>query len=357
MAGDTSSSITSSLLAWYAQNRRDLPWRHTQDPYAITVSEFLLHQTRVQTALSYYLRFLERFPDWSSLAGAPLDDVLKVWEGLGYYARAQHLHALAQRVCQEYGGKLPDSAETLRRLPGIGPYTVGAILSIAYGQDEIAVDGNVRRVLCRVFQVTVDPTGREGIRQLQSIAHQLLPHGQAGTFNQALMDLAAAICTPRHPTCPRCPLCQPCLARQLHLQESLPVRRPTKPVPHYDMTAAIIRCGDQILITKRLLRGLLGGLWEFPGGKCEPGENLEDCLAQNIRTGLAIEIRVGALFTVVEHAYTHFRITLHAFDCRHSAGMPQAIGCSEWKWVTSSQLQDYAFSAANHPIIAMLQTA
>lgn len=356
MTGGTDPSrLTQRLLDWYQHHQRDLPWRRTKDPYRVTVSEFMLHQTRVQTVLPYYRRFLGVFPDWPSLAAAPLDRVLKAWEGLGYYARARNLHALAQRVCSEHGGHLPESEEALLALPGVGPYTAGAILSICFGRDRPAIDGNTRRVLCRVFQITQDPTRPEGRRRLQAIAASLLPPGQADIFNQAWMDLGAVICTPRRPACGECPLGDACRARKLQIQESLPVRRPRKPLPHHDIAAGVIWRGAQILIARRPPTGLLGGLWEFPGGKREPAESLEECLVREVREELGIDIEVDQLLSTVRHAYTHFRITLHAFHCRYISGEPQAIGCTAWKWVTPQQLDQYAFPAANRAIIESLQ--
>jgi A/G-specific adenine glycosylase len=347
--------IAQRLLTWYEQNRRDLPWRNTRDPYAITVAEFMLHQTRVATVLPYYRRFLRRFRNWSRLAGAAPDDVLKAWEGLGYYARARHLHELAQKVCAEFGGKLPASRDVLSTLPGIGAYTAGAILSIAFGQDEPAIDGNVRRVLCRAFKITQDPTRGEGKRRLEKTASALLPRGHAGAFNQALMDLGATICSSRHPACAGCPLHAPCKARHSGLQDSLPVRARKRPTPHYDVAAAVIWRDGEVLITRRPPRGLLGGLWEFPGGKREPGENLEDCLVREVREELGIEIGVGSLLTSVEHAYTHFRITLYAYHSRVISGQPQCRACTDWKWVRPSRLGEYAFPAANHAIIGRIR--
>ena len=349
--------LAQRLLEWYARNQRDLPWRRTRDPYRITVSEYMLHQTQVTTVLPYYARFLERFPNWASLASATLDEVLKAWEGLGYYARARNLHALAQRVCAHHGGQLPQSQDELLALPGIGEYTVGAILSTAFGQATPAIDGNTRRVLCRAFQVTEDPLSREGKRRLQTIAGSLLPTHQAGTFNQALMDLGAVVCTPRSPNCHDCPWRDDCRARQLGIQESLPVRRPRRPLPHQDIAAGVIWRGREVLIARRPPHGLLGGLWEFPGGKLEAGETLAQCLVREVREELGIEVHVGELLTAVQHAYTHFRITLHAFHCHYLSGEPQAIGCTAWAWVALEQLDDYAFPAANHRIIAALRTA
>ncbi len=352
------AQITEQLLAWYREHGRGLPWRRRRDPYAVWVSEVMLHQTQVATVLPYYQRFLERFPTLADLAQAPLDDILKVWEGLGYYARARNLHYAARRILAEHGGQFPDNWDTLRKLPGIGDYTAGAILSIAYGQDYPALDGNVRRVLSRLFHITVHAADAATKRHLYEIASSLLPPGQAGEFNQALMDLGATICTPRRPHCSICPLAQSCEACCLGIQELLPVRAPRKPVPHYEVAAAVTwrnGRGGEFLIAQRLYRGLLGGLWEFPGGKQEAGETLPDCLRREIREELGLEIGVDEPLTVVEHAYTHFRITLHAFHCCLLAGQPQAIGVADWRWITLEQVDQFAFSAADHKIIAALR--
>jgi A/G-specific adenine glycosylase len=348
--------LSQQLLAWYERNQRDLPWRRTCDSYAITVSEFMLHQTRVETVLPYYERFLRLFPDWASLAGASLDEVLKAWEGLGYYARARNLHALARRLCAEHRGHLPNSEKDLLALPGIGPYTAGAILSIFFGQDVVAIDGNTRRVLCRVFHITDDPTRPEGRSRVQGLATSLLPLGQAGAFNQALMDLGATVCTPRRPNCGQCPWSEQCRAKQLGIQESLPVRPPRRPLPHHDIAAGVVWRDGLVLIAQRFPKGLLGGLWEFPGGKREPGESLEETVVREIREELGIAIQVGRRLATVQHAYTHFRITLHAFHCHYLSGEPRSLDCAAWRWVRPQALDAYAFPAANRTIIAALQS-
>jgi len=347
--------LTGRVLARYAEQRRDLPWRGSLNAYDIWIAETMLQQTQVATVIPYYQRFLACFPTVRALAAARLDEVLKLWEGLGYYARARHLHAAAQLIVTEHAGRIPDTMDALLALPGIGRYTAGAILSIAYGQDVPALDGNARRVLSRLFAVTEDVTRGPGQRKLEALATSLLPQGQAGDFNQALMDLGATVCTPRAPACDRCPLAQACLARQMGQETQFPVRRPRRPAPHYQVTAGVVWDRDgRFLIAQRPLESMLGGLWEFPGGKQEPGESLADCLRRELREELGIEVTVGALLTVVQHAYTHFRITLHTFHCEIVAGQPQALGCADWRWITPDDVERFAFSAADRRIIAAL---
>jgi A/G-specific adenine glycosylase len=356
----TESDLTSLgrlLLAWYARHQRNLPWRRTQDPYAIWVAEIMLQQTRVETVLAYYGRFLARFPTVQALAAAPLDDVLKAWEGLGYYARARNLHAAARWVVQELNSHLPEAPDALLHLPGIGRYTASAIASIAFGQDAVALDGNLRRILCRLFGIDDDPGRPNTQRRLEQLALAMLPPGRAGDFNQALMDLGATICTPTAPQCLICPFMDVCRSQQEGIQNELPIQATRAGRPHRDVTAGVIWSEDgRFLITKRPLDGMLGGLWEFPGGKRRPGEALPACLHREIREELNIQIEVGELLCTVEHAFTHFYMTLYAFDCQWLAGTPQCLGCIEFHWATLDELDAFAFPVADQKIIAHLQS-
>lgn len=310
-----------------------------------------MQQTRVETVLPYYERFLGRFPTIEALADAPLDAVLKVWEGLGYYARARNLHRAARVIQERYGGEFPQDPQEVRGLPGIGQYTAGAILSLAFHQPVPVLDGNVRRVLSRMLALREDPKSSGTGRRLWGFAASLVPQEAAAAFNQAMMELGATVCLPRHPLCDRCPLAFLCQARDQGLQEVLPVRAKKKPIPHYQVTCGIIWNGDRLLIARRREEGLLGGLWEFPGGKQEPGESLEECIQREIREELGIEVEVGPLLVTVRHAYTHFRITLHAFHCRFLSGEPQPLGCADLRWVCPQELPEYAFPAADLRII------
>lgn len=343
------------LLRWYRSNARDLPWRRTSDPYAIWISEIMLQQTRVKAVIPYYQRFMKEFPTVQSLADADIDTVLKAWEGLGYYSRGRNLHAAAKKIVADFEGKLPASAEKLRELPGIGPYTAGAISSIAFGVDESVVDGNVIRVLCRVFCIKDSPKETRTINKLWKLTRELLATGKAGTFNQALMELGAMVCLPRKPLCDQCPLSEFCVACEKGLQETLPVKVAKKAIPHYTIGVGVVWKGGRVLIDQRKHEGLLGGLWEFPGGKKLDTETLEETVVREVAEELGITVEVAEPLIVVNHAYSHFRVTLHVFECRYVSGRVKRRQCVAWKWVTLDQLDDYAFPAANKRIIAALK--
>jgi len=347
--------VSPLLLGWFDKNARDLPWRKTKDPYAIWVSEIMLQQTQVDTVEPYYHRFLKRFPTVRRLARARLDTVLKLWEGLGYYSRARNLHQAARHIVRDYDGNVPQTRQALLSLPGVGPYTAGAIASIAFKQNEPLVDGNVIRVLCRLFRIRENPKSGTTQKRLWQIAKELLPPGRAGAFNQALMELGATVCSPRNPTCEACPLQKKCLARKHNEQETLPLRADKKPLPHQDVAVAVIYKNGRILIDKRKPDGLLGGLWEFPGGKIEDGESHTAALKREVREELGITVRTIRPLVIVQHAYSHFSVTLHVFTCTFASGTPQCRTCVDFKWVHPKQLKNYAFPAANKKIIAALQ--
>lgn len=348
--------LRQKLLDWYDRHRRDLPWRDEPDPYRIWISEVMLQQTQVTTVVPYYERFLRRFPTLADLAAASLDDVLKVWEGLGYYARARNLHAAARQVMADYQGRLPESYTSLRRLPGFGDYTAGAVASIAFSERVPAVDGNVKRVLTRLFAITDSVTQGATARRLRAIAADMVPPDLPGDFNQALMELGATLCTPTSPRCLLCPVQAECEGLAQGINETLPVKSPRRERPHYDVTAAVIQRKDgRLLIAQRKPEAMLGGLWEFPGGKCQPDESLPDCLRREIREELGLEIQVGRYLTTIEHGYSHFRISLHVFECRHLNGVPRLIDCADWRWVQLADLEKFAFPVTDQKIVQMLK--
>jgi A/G-specific adenine glycosylase len=291
------------------------------------------------------------------LAAAERDSVLKMWEGLGYYSRARNLHRAAQIVVEDFGGEFPNTAEALQQLPGIGRYTAGAIASIAFDESAPVLDGNVIRVFARLFDISADVSQTETKNDLWSIAEELVPKKSPGDYNQALMELGRTVCKPRNPLCEECPIRKFCRAYAENLQDERPVKKKRAPTPHYDVTAGLVRNGDgQLLIAKRPDDKLLGGLWEFPGGKQEDGESLQACLARELQEELAIVVEVGAFFVKVKHGFTHFKITLHVFECEFlpEGGEPQAIECADWRWVAEDELEQYAFSAADRQVIAEL---
>lgn len=345
---------SQALLHWYAENARDLPWRKERDPYAIWVAEIMLQQTRVETVIPYFERWIARFPTIKALAGADIDDVLRHWEGLGYYRRAHHLHQAAIQIVSQYSGQLPNTIKELKSLPGIGEYTAAAIAALAYDQDEIALDGNLRRVLARLLDLALDPSQPEGARRIRAWAETLLPAGQASAFNQGLMDLGAMICLPRVPRCDDCPLKNWCLAYEHGTQPLRPVKAPKQPTPHYHAVAGILLIKGRVLIGRRPEQKLLGGLWEFPGGKLDEGESLEQCLKRELEEELAVHVKVGSKLGVFDHAYTHFSITVHAFYAEILDGEPQALDHTELAWVKPSELDRYPMGKIDRAIARQL---
>jgi A/G-specific adenine glycosylase len=347
--------LASKLLAWWDEGHDRLPWRETDDPYAIWVSEVMLQQTQVSTVIPYFEAWMTKFPTVESLAAAPLDAVLKAWEGLGYYSRARNLQRAAQRLVEEQGGQLPTEVGALRKLPGIGRYTAGAIASIAFGRRAAVVDGNVVRVLARLTDLEEDVTLAATMKAVWQLADSLVPAKRPGDYNQALMELGRKVCRPAQPLCHRCPVGEMCEARKAGMQLERPVRPPRKRTPHVAVTAGVIWRGERVLIAQRPLDGMLGGLWEFPGGKQNDGESLVECLKREIREELGIEIEVGEKVMAIDHAYTHFRITLHVFECRYQRGKAEAIEVADFAWVQLDELDDYAFPATDQQIIGRLK--
>ncbi len=355
------TAVAPLLLAWWDEGHAEWPWRTNRDPYAVWIAEVMLQQTQTTTVVPYYERWLAQFPTVEALAAAPLDAVLKAWEGLGYYSRARNLHAAAQRVVSEMDGRLPQTAAGLQQLPGIGPYTAGAIASIAFDEPAPILDGNVIRVLSRLVDLPDDVTRSATRRALWALSAAIVPSERPGDFNEALMELGQQICLPANPRCLICPLATICDARQRGTQHERPIRPPRRRTPHYDVVAAVIwasyppEADGRFLIAQRPLDGMLGGLWEFPGGKVEPGETHAAAVTREIAEEMAIEVEAGDALAEVDHAYTHFRITLHAYHARYLAGEPQDIGVAAHAWVTLADLDDYAFAVTDRKIIARLR--
>ena len=355
-AQDLDPDLSRSLLQWYQGSGRDLPWRKTRDPYKIWISEIMLQQTQVKTVLPYFDRWLTLFPTLELLSEAPLQSVLKAWEGLGYYARARNIHKAAILVMDVFSGQFPDTLETVMSLPGIGRTTAGGILSSAFNLPLPILDGNVKRVLSRLINLTVPPD--RNLATLWQISEALVPPDQARDFNQAFMDLGATVCIPKVPNCVVCPWDRFCKSYNLGVQNRRPMTEPKAPIPHKIIGVAVIWNTSQnntILIDRRKPEGLLGGMWEFPGGKVELGETIPECIKREIQEELGIEIAVDESLMTIDHVYSHFKVTLHVYHCRHLSGIPQTIECDEIKWVTLSELNEYPFPTANLKIIQALQ--
>lgn len=350
------AAFRSGLLEWYRRHRRQLSWRDSSDPYHIWISEIMLQQTRVEQMGEYFGRFVARFPTVRDLANASIDEVLKVWEGLGYYARARNMHRAAGSIVEEHGGRIPDTYERLIELPGVGEYTAAAVSSIAFDRDHPVLDGNVTRVLCRLLKIGEEPRRAAVKARLIAAGERLLAPGEAGDFNQGMMELGARVCTPQRPNCSACPVEEFCRGRaELEDPSVLPVKMKKKRKPHYQVTAGLIWKEEKVLIAQRPADGMLGGMWEFPGGKQEPGESLQECLAREIGEELDFEIEVEEYLASVDHAYTHFSISLHAFAARYVSGQPQAIGCADWRWIDPAELDDFPFPRTDRKIIEQLR--
>ena len=326
------------LLDWYRRERRDLPWRRTRNPYAIWISESMLQQTRTETVIPYYERFLDRFPDVVALADAELDDVVGAWAGLGYYSRARRLHAAARKVVDEFGGRLPGNAESLRTLPGIGRYTAGAVASIAFDREEPVVDGNVARVLARLRGIRDDVKRPAVARRLWDEASALVRGPHPGDLNQALMELGATVCVPRRPHCAACPLARRCDARRRGDAASLPVARPAAEPRRIEAVAGLVLRRGRALAVRRAHGGLLGGLWELPGAALARRETPTAALVRALRERAGLAVAAPRALGAVDHRFTHRRLTLHVFHCDGARGRTRLAGFDDHRWLRPEDL-------------------
>lgn len=325
-------SIRQKLLRWYDQNRRALPWRRTRDPYPIWIAETMLQQTRVKTVLPYYRRFLHTFPRLRDLAQARTQKVLALWSGLGYYRRAENLIRAARLILNEHGGNIPRDYHRLRDLPGIGPYTAGALMSIAFGQPYPALDGNARRVLGRLYGV------RHG-RSFRRITQELVAGPRPGHLNQALMELGATLCRSRDPDCPQCPLASSCAARRSGRLGG--TRRKSLPLD-VDWPLALIQRDGRLLIRRRPEGGILGGLWEIPGGESKKGEDPESALQRHLGE-LDGQVNFISRIGEIRHRITHRRIRAPVYCFVAKKGLRPSSG--HWRWVSVSALPRYPLSS------------
>ena len=336
--------LRRALRRWYVRHRRDLPWRHDRDPYRIWVSEVMLQQTQVAAVVPYFQRFLQAFPTLADLAAADVQEVLRLWEGLGYYRRARDLHRAARQIVAEHGGRLPRDPALLGRLPGVGRYMVGAVLSQAFDQRLPIVEANSQRVLCRLFGQRSDPRRGPTQRWLWQAAAALLPRRHVGEFNQALMELGALVCTPAAPRCPACPLRRQCAAHRLGLQEEIPARPAPPRIEEVREAAAVVRRGRSVLLVQRPEPGRWAGMWEFPHGPLGDGETHEEALARLLPALTGLSANLGPELATIRHGITRFRITLVCFEAQYRSGKFHSSFYRQGRWVAPAELERYPFS-------------
>lgn len=355
------AAFRRALLGWFAASARDLPWRRTLAPYHVWLSEIMLQQTQMDRAVGYFQRFVERFPDVASLDAADEDEVLKLWEGLGYYSRARNLRKAARQIMQRHGGVFPREISDIRALPGVGPYTAGAIASVAFNQAVPAVDANVLRVFARLLDLD-EPVDAPGARRrLDAAAAELLDPAEPRAFNQALMELGALVCRPRTALCPACPVSDFCLAARRGTAAMRPVLRPGPEIVRIQMACGVLACRGRLLIQKRRADDVWPGLWEFPGGVLEAGESPEEALVRELREETGLGVRPGGRIAVVRSSYTRYRITLHGFFCSATPGVEperdfRLNEAAEARFVVPDALRAFAFPSGHGRLVAKLLT-
>jgi A/G-specific adenine glycosylase len=346
------------LLAWFDRHRRDLPWRRDRDPYRVWVSEVMLQQTTVAAAAPYFERFLAAFPTLADLAAADEQDVLRLWEGLGYYRRARHLHQAARTLVAEHGGALPDDPAVWRGLPGVGRYILGAVLSQAFDRRLPIVEANSLRVLCRLFGYTGDPRGGEGQRWLWARAEEVLPAQRAGDFNQALMELGALVCTPAAPRCEACPLAGECVARKRGLQDQIPRKAAPPAVAAVREVALAIRRGPRVLLVQRPADAQRwANMWEFPHGELEPGETYDAAAGRLLGPLTGLEAELGPELLTVRHGVTRFQITLVCLEAEYRGGEFASAAYARGLWLRPAELARYPVSAPQRKLTQALSSA
>ncbi len=331
------------LLIWFRTHQRDLPWRHTRDPYAIWVSEVMLQQTTVAAVIPYFNRFLTAFPSVTALAQAPLAAVLQLWEGLGYYRRARDLHRAAQELVREHAGVVPDDPDVIPQLPGFGRYTTGAVLSQAFDRRLPILETNSSRVLCRLFALAGNPRSGPLQKMLWGIGEVILPRRNVGEFNQALMELGALVCTPVAPRCAECPLQARCVARRLGVQERLPQLPARAATVNQEEAAVVAWRGSTVLIVQRPAEARWGGLWEFPHGEVKPGEDHPDAARRLLTALTGLKGRIGPEIAVIRHGITRFRITMVCLEADRIRGEFRSDFYTQARWVAPEELPNFAF--------------
>lgn len=349
------NTLSHLLMDWFMRHQRDLPWRRTYSPYHVWISEIMLQQTQMERGVEYFNRWMRKLPDVEDLAKAREDDVLKLWEGLGYYSRARNLHRAARILCSVHGGRFPSTPEELQKLPGIGPYTARAIASIAFERDVCVVDANVERVCSRLYNIGTPVKNRDTRKQIEEICKKLLPPGRARIFNQAVMEFGSLLCSPRTPGCPVCPVREFCAALREGVVDQRPVLRPPAKPIFLDMATGVLRREGRFFVQKRLSDDVWGNLWEFPGGVVEQGESPEQAVIREYLEETGLTVSRPALIARFKHSYTKYRITLHAFFVEAEAMDPVALtAAQEYRWSTWEEVRGLAFPAGHRKLVEHL---
>jgi len=344
--------IADILLTWYEGCKRDLPWRKDKDPYKIWVSEVMLQQTRVEVVRAYFERWIKRFPTLESLAGAQEEEVIQYWQGLGYYSRARNLLQGVREVSASYGGQVPETKEEVTGLAGIGDYTAGAILSIAYNQKEPAIDGNVLRVFSRLYCIEGDISALLVKRQIRELVEREIATDYPGDFNQALMDFGATICIPKTPRCPSCPLQKHCLAKSKGLQQQLPIKKKKTPPLSVRLVAGVLQAGESFLLRRRPTKGLLAGMWEFPAVEIQVGEDDMTVFQKTFSHETGQEIELGILLLQCTHTFSHRKWNISFYHC---TGSPGAIpNSSHICWVNKRDWGNISFAGPHRKMAESL---
>jgi len=344
------------LLAWYAKHRRDLPWRKSKNPYRVWVSEVMLQQTQVETVKAYFQRFLKEFPTIKKLAAADEQEVLRLWEGLGYYRRARQLHAAAQQIVEVHGGRFPSDLKTLQTLPGIGRYTAGAIASIAFDKRAPILEANTIRLFSRLLAYRGDPTKSAGQKLLWQTAEEVLPRKEIAQFNQALMELGSLVCKPNEPNCEECPAATICLANEAGLQNTIPIAAKKIKFTDVNEAAVVVRKKGQVLLRQCVEGERWAGLWDFPRFELESEGPLfvHDELVAKVRQQTGIEIKPAALMTTIKHGVTRYRITLDCYEARWASGRVQSTKAKPVRWWPTKSLADLPLSTTGRKIARLV---
>jgi len=349
--------FVADLLEWYDANCRALPWRDDPQPYPVWISEIMAQQTQMERVVEYHSRWMTQYPDLQVLAQASEEEVLKSWEGLGYYSRARNIRKAAAVILNEHGGIFPSEPKNIQALPGIGEYTAGAISSIAFGKSVPAVDANVLRVFSRLLDIDASVRDKAVKEEIQECVRGLIPEGRPGDFNQAIMELGALICSKR-PACEGCPVQAYCLAHEKGVADQRPTLPPKKETIRIEMSTGVLVYEDKILIQKRKPDDVWPGLWEFPGGGIEAGETPEQALQREYQEEVELDVVPTEKITVINYSYTRYRVTMHCYLCRLSNGdvpVPVYNEAVEGGFVTPDALSDYAFPAGHRRLINFMR--